>query len=118
MLKDIKRITAELTDKMPAEYIEITGLLFRYKCTAFSASLYAPLTRLIYTAELSSYEAKNLKDAVNYENDWKIHICILSSMNDESLINFAVTYLKGKTQEFWINNYVFIKIWDKYIKWC
>ena len=118
MLKDIKRMTAELTDKMPAECIEITGLLFRYKHAAFSASSYALLTWLIYTAELSSYEAKNLKDAVNYENDWKIHIYILSSMNDESLINLAVTYLKEKTQEFWVNNYMFIKTWNKYMKWC
>ena len=69
MLKDIKRMTAELTDKMSAECIEIIGLLFRHKCAAFSAPLYASLIQLIYTAELSSYEAKNLKDAVNYEND-------------------------------------------------
>ena len=69
MLEDIKRMTAELADKISAECIEITGLLFRHKCAAFSASSYAPLMRLIYTAELSSYEAKNLKDAVNYEND-------------------------------------------------
>ena len=89
-------MTAELADKMPAECIEITDLLFRYKYTAFSASLYAFLTWLIYTAEPSFYEVKNLKNAVNYENDWKIHIYILSSMNDESLINLAVTYLKGK----------------------
>ena len=69
MLKDIKRMTAELTDKMPAEYIEITGLLFRHKCAAFSASSYTPLMRLIHTAESSSYKAKNLKNAVNYKND-------------------------------------------------
>ena len=69
MLKDIKRITAELTDKMPVKHIEITGLLFRHKYTAFSVSLYAPLIWLIYTAELFSYKAKNLKDTVNYEND-------------------------------------------------
>ena len=69
MLEDIKKIITELTDEMSAEYIEITGLLFRYKCTASSAPSYAPLIQLIYTAELSSYEAKNLKDAVNYEND-------------------------------------------------
>ena len=43
MLKDIKRMTAELADKMPAECIEITGLLSRYKYTAFSASSYTPL---------------------------------------------------------------------------
>ena len=100
MLKDIKRMTAELTDKMPAECIEITGLLFRYKHTAFSVPSYASLIWLIYTAEPPSYEAKNLKDAVNYENDWKIHIYILSSMNNESLINLIVTYLKEKAQEF------------------
>ena len=110
-------MTAELTDKMPAEHIEITGLSVRHKYTAFSAPLYAPLIQLIYTAESSSYEVKNLKNTVNYENDWKIHICILSSMNNESLINLAVTYLKEKAQEFWINNYVFIKTWNKYIKW-
>ena len=69
MLKDIKRMTAELTDKMPAECIEIIGLLFRYKYTAFSAPSYILLIQLIYTAELPSYKAKNLKDAVNYEND-------------------------------------------------
>ena len=69
MLKDIKRMTAELTDKMPTECIEITDLLFRHKYTAFSAPLYTSLIQLIYTAELSSYKAKNLKDAVNYEND-------------------------------------------------
>ena len=109
MLKDIKRITAELTDKMPAEHIEITGLLFRHKCAAFSASSYILLIQLIYTAESSSYKAKNLKDAVNYENNWKIHIHILPSMNNKSLINLAVTYLKEKAQEFWINNYVSIK---------
>ena len=97
MLKDIKRMTAELTGKMPTECIEIAGLSFRYKHTAFSASSYAPLTQLIYTAELLSYEAKNLKDAVNYENGWKIHIHTLPSMNNESLINLAATYLKGKT---------------------
>ena len=68
MLKDIKRMTAELTDKTPAECIEITGLLFRHKHTAFSVSSYAPLIRLIHTAEPSSYKAKNLKDAVNYKN--------------------------------------------------
>ena len=69
MLKDIKRMTAELIDKIPAEHIEITDLLFRHKHIAFSASSYAPLTQLIYTAELLSYKVKNLKDAVNYEND-------------------------------------------------
>ena len=69
MLKDIKRITAELTGKMPAECIEITGLSFRHKCAAFSVPLYVPLIWLIYTAELLSYKVKNLKDAVNYEND-------------------------------------------------
>ena len=68
MLKDIKRMTAELTDEMPAECIEITGLLFRYKHAASSASLYVSLIRLIYTAESSSYEVKNLKNAANYEN--------------------------------------------------
>ena len=102
-------MTAELTGKMPAECIEITGLLFRHKCAAFSVPLYVPLIWLIYTAESFFYEVKNLKDTVNYKNDWKIYICTLSSMNDESLINFAATYLKGKTQEFWMNNYVFIK---------
>ena len=109
MLKDIKRMTAELTDKMPAECIEITGLLFRYKYAASSISLYTLLIWLIYTAEPFSYKAKNLKDTVNYENDWKIYICILPSMNDKSLINLAVTYLKEKTQKFWVNNYVLIK---------
>ena len=69
MLKDIKRMTAELTGKMPAECIEIAGLPFRHKHTAFSAPSYALLTWLICTAEPPSYEAKNLKDAVNYEND-------------------------------------------------
>ena len=69
MLEDIKRMTAELTGKMPAECIEIAGLSFRHKCTAFSAPSYVPLTQLIYTAEPPSYKAKNLKDAVNYEND-------------------------------------------------
>ena len=69
MLKDIKRMTAELTDKIPAECIEIIDLLFRHKYAAFSASLYILLIWLIYTAELSSYEAKNLKDTVNYENN-------------------------------------------------
>ena len=103
-------MTAELTDKMSIKYIKIIGLLFRHKHTAFSASLYAPLIQLIYTAELLSYKAKNLKDTVNYKNDWKIYICILSSMNNKSLINFTVTYLKEKIQEFWINNYIFIKI--------
>ena len=89
-------MTAELADKMPAEYIEIAGLLFRHKYAASSASSYAPLIRLIYTAELSSYEVKNLKNAVNYENGWKIYICILPSINDKSLINLVVTYLKEK----------------------
>ena len=69
MLKDIKRITAELTDKMSAEHIEITDLLFRHKHTAFSASSYVLLMRLIYTAEIPSYKAKNLKNIINYEND-------------------------------------------------
>ena len=69
MLKDIKRMTAELADKMPAEYIEITGLSFRHKHTAFSVPSYVPLMRLIYTAELPSYKVKNLKDAVNYKNE-------------------------------------------------
>ena len=69
MLKDIKRMTAELADKMPAEYIEITGLSFRHKHAAFSAPSYVPLIQLVYTAEPPSYKVKNLKDAVNYEND-------------------------------------------------
>ena len=69
MLKDIKRMTAELTDKMSAECIEIIGLSFRHKYTAFSASSYTSLTQLIYTAELPSYKVKNLKNAVNYENN-------------------------------------------------
>ena len=96
MLKDIKRMTAELVNEVPAECIEISDLSFRYKYVAFSVSLYALLMQLICTAESSSYEVKNLKDAVNYENDWKIYICILPSVNDESLINLAVTYLKEK----------------------
>ena len=62
-------MTAELTDKMPAECIEITGLLFRYKYAAFSVPLYISLIQLIYTAEPPSYKVKNLKDAANYEND-------------------------------------------------
>ena len=69
MLKDIKRMTAELTDKMPAEHIEITDLLFRHKYTASSVPLYTLLIQLIYTTELPSYKVKNLKDAVNYKND-------------------------------------------------
>ena len=69
MLKDIKRMTAELTDKTSVKCIEITGLSFRHKHTAFSAPSYILLIQLIYTAELPSYKAKNLKDAVNYEND-------------------------------------------------
>ena len=68
MLKDIERMTAELTDEIPAECIEITGLLFRHKYTAFSAPSYASLIWLICTAEPPSYKVKNLKDAVNYEN--------------------------------------------------
>ena len=68
MLKDIKKITAELTDKMSAKCIEIADLPFRYKHTTFSASLYAPLIWLICTTESFFYEVKNLKDAVNYEN--------------------------------------------------
>ena len=110
-------MTAELAGKMSVKCIEIAGLLFRHKYTASSAPLYAPLIRLIYTAESSSYKAKNLKNAANYENDWKIHIYILPSMNNESLINLAVTYLKEKAQEFWMNNHVFIKIWNEYMKW-
>ena len=117
MLKDIKRMTAELTDKMSTECIEIAGLSFRHKHTVFSASSYAPLIQLIYTAEPPSYKAKNLKNAVNYKNGWKIHIYILPSMNNESLINLAATYLKEKAQEFWMNNYVFIKTWNEYMKW-
>ena len=93
-------MTAELAGKMPTECIEIIGLLFRHKYTAFSVSSYIPLIQLIYTAELSSYKVKNLKDAVNYKNNWKIYIHILSSINNESLINLVVTYLKEKTQEF------------------
>ena len=96
MLKDIKRITAELIDKMPTEYIEIIDLLFRYKYTAFSVSSYILLMQLIYTAKSSSYKAKNLKNIVNYKNDWKIYIYILSSINNKSFINLAVTYLKKK----------------------
>ena len=69
MLKDIKRIMAELTDKMSIKYIEITDLSSRYKYTAFSVSLYALLMWLIYTAKLFSYKAKNLKNTVNYKND-------------------------------------------------
>ena len=69
MLKDIKRITAELTDKIPVKYIEIAGLSFRYKYTAFSVPSYVSLIQLIYTAESFSYKAKNLKNTVNYEND-------------------------------------------------
>ena len=69
MLKDIKRMTTELADKTPIECIEITGLLFRYKYTASSVPSYALLIQLIYTAELSSYKVKNLKDAANYKND-------------------------------------------------
>ena len=69
MLKDIKRIITELTDKMPVKHIEIAGLLFRYKHTAFSAPSYVLLIQLIYITESSSYKAKNLKDAANYEND-------------------------------------------------
>ena len=69
MLEDIERMTAELTGEMPTECIEIAGLLFRYKYTAFSVPSYISLTWLIYMAELSSYEVKNLKNAANYEND-------------------------------------------------
>ena len=68
MLKDIKRMTAELTDKMSAEYIEIADLLSRHKYTTFSTTLYTSSMWLICTAEPFSYEVKNLKNAVNYEN--------------------------------------------------
>ena len=69
MLKDIKRMTTELADKISTEHIEITDLLFRHKYAASSVPSYAPLMQLIYIAELSSYEVKNLKNAVNYKND-------------------------------------------------
>ena len=68
MLKDIKRMTAELTGKMPAKCIEIAGLSFRHKHAAFSAPSYTPSIQLIHTAESPSYKAKNLKNAANYEN--------------------------------------------------
>ena len=110
-------MTAELIDKMPAEHIEVADLLFRYKYTAFSAFSYVLLMWLIYMTKLLSYKAKNLKNTVNYKNDWKIYIYILPSINNESLINLAVTYLKDKIQKFWMNNYVLIKTWNKYIKW-
>ena len=93
-------MTAELIDEMPAECIEIVGLSFRHKYAAFSVPSYASLIQLIYMTESSSYKVKNLKDAANYENDWKIYICILPFMNDESLINLVATYLKEKVQEF------------------
>ena len=109
-------MTTELTDKVPVKCIEISGLLFRYKYIAFSASSYTPLMQLIYTAEPPSYKAKNLKNAANYKNDWKIYIYILPSINNKSLINLVATYLKEKAQKFWINNYMPIKTWDKYIK--
>ena len=69
MLKDIKRMITELTDKMPVKHIEITDLSFRHKYTAFSIPLYVLLMQLIYIAESSSYKAKNLKNTVNYKND-------------------------------------------------
>ena len=69
MLKDIKRMTAELIDKMPTEHIKIADLSFRHKYAAFSVSSYTLLIQLIYTAESPSYKVKNLKDAANYEND-------------------------------------------------
>ena len=70
MLKDIKRIITELIDKMSVKCIEITGLSFRHKHTAFSVPSYTLLlVQLIYTAESLSYKAKNLKDVINYEND-------------------------------------------------
>ena len=118
MLEDIERMTAELAGETPAERIEIAGLPSRHKRAASSAPPYAPPTRLVRTAEPPSYEAKNLKDAANYENGWKIHIRTLPPMNDESLINLAATYLKGKAQEFWVNNHVSIKTWDEYMEWC
>ena len=62
-------MTAELIDKISVKCIEITGLLFRYKYAAFSVPSYISLMQLIYTAELFSYKAKNLKDTVNYKND-------------------------------------------------
>ena len=68
MLKDIERMTAELIDKMPTEYIEIAGLSFRHKYAAFSAPSYVSLIQLICMTELFFYKVKNLKDAVNYEN--------------------------------------------------
>ena len=69
MLKDIERMTAELTDKASAECIEISDLSFRHKYITFSASSYTLLMQLIYTAELLSYKVKNLKNTANYEND-------------------------------------------------
>ena len=69
MLKDIKRMTAELIDEISAECIEITGLLFKHKCTAFSVSSYTSLIWLICTAESPFYKVKNLKNAVNYKNN-------------------------------------------------
>ena len=69
MLKDIKKMTIKLTDKMPVKCIEIAGLLFRHKYTASSAPSYVPLTQLIYMTESPSYEAKNLENAANYKND-------------------------------------------------
>ena len=69
MFKDIKRMTAELTDKMPTEYIEIIDLLFRHKYAASSVPSYISLMQLIYTAELFFYKVKNLKNAANYKND-------------------------------------------------
>ena len=61
-------MTAKLTDKMSVRYIEITDLSFRHKYAAFSAPSYVFLIQLIYMTELSSYEVKNLKNTVNYEN--------------------------------------------------
>ena len=61
-------MTTELTDEIPAECIEITGLSFRHKYAAFSAPSYAFLTWLIYTVKSFYYEVKNLKNVVNYKN--------------------------------------------------
>ncbi len=69
MLKDIIIIEFELTDEISANLIEIADLLVYYKQVAFSAHSYTSLSRLIYITKSSYYSVKNLKDAVNYENN-------------------------------------------------
>jgi hypothetical protein len=95
--EDVEAMERELAGETPAYPVEIAGLLIRRKRPASFSPLGAPRAQLPCPAKPPYFKGKSLKEAADYEVNWKIHLEAIPLMTQEATIKYAATYLLDHT---------------------